>query len=41
MTCMIMYQITGSGQEHEGFEMMDDAAMGIDHYEHYSGVTLQ
>ena len=38
--CMDIYQIKGSNQEQEGFKMMDDLAMGIDHYEHYTGVTL-
>ena len=35
-----MYQIAGSCPEDEGFNTMDDVAMGIDHYEHYSGITL-
>ena len=40
MKHMNMYKITGSNQGHEGFKTMDDVAIGIDHNEHYSGVTL-
>ena len=41
MKCMNMYQITGSNQEHEGFKIKNDVAIGIDHYEHYSELLLQ
>ena len=40
ITTMPMYKIPGSAGEEEGFKTLDNVAMGIDHYEHYSECAL-